>query len=155
RSGVRMVPPLLYLLTFAAGLLLQRYAPAALSDPGSQWIGGLLLLVSAGLGGWSLFRVLRERTSPLPIQPSTTLVITGPYRFIRNPMYVSLILLYLGLALSLRMPWPILFLPIAQAVVRYHVVAGEEKYLERKFGAAYVDYKARVPRWLPRIFRRK
>ena len=155
RSGVKIVPPAIYLVAFAAGMGLQRCAPLALSGAIFPAAAAVLFVISAFLGGWSLLRFFRARTSPLPIQPTTALVVTGPYRFIRNPMYLSLILLYVALALYFRVVWAIVLLLPAQVMVRYHVVAGEEKYLERKFGPAYLDYKGRVPRWLPRIRRRR
>jgi len=66
----------------------------------------------------------------------------------RNPIYVGMFLVYAGIGIAARSPWIlILALPLA-IILRYGVVAREEAYLERRFGDAYRDYKARVRRWL-------
>ena len=90
----------------------------------------------------------RARTSPIPIRPTTALVTNGPYRFSRNPMYLSLVLLYVGLALRLNDFWVLALAPVVIVLVHYLAIVREEQYLERKFGQEYLDYKARVRRWL-------
>ena len=90
----------------------------------------------------------RARTSPIPVKPTTAIVETGPYRFTRNPMYVGLTLLYLGLTLWVGSLWPLLLLPVALFALQRFVIAREERYLEAKFGDQYLRYKARVRRWI-------
>lgn len=90
----------------------------------------------------------RARTSPLPIKPTLVLVTNGPYRFSRNPMYLSLVLLYFGLALWLDIFWALVLVPIVIILVQYLAIMREERYLERKFGQQYLYYKACVRRWL-------
>jgi len=152
RSGVKIVPPSIYAGVFAVGFLVQHFLPLAVLP---KMAGDLLALVcvlpAAILVTWALVCFRLVRTSPLPIKPSTTLVTTGPYRFIRNPMYVSLGLLYAGLALWFQVVWALILLPATIAIIHYRVVALEEKYLEQTFGAEYLDYKAHVPCWLPRL----
>jgi protein-S-isoprenylcysteine O-methyltransferase Ste14 len=81
-------------------------------------------------------------------QPTRALVTTGVHGWSRNPIYLGLFLVYGGIGLAARSPWAlILTLPLA-ITIRYGVVAREEAYLERRFGKAYRDYKARVRRWL-------
>lgn len=152
QAGARMIPPLVYGLVFVAGAVLQHFFP--ITPPNGkfiQCIAALSLTASALLGVWSLFSFIRAGTTPLPIKPTTALVVTGPYRFVRNPMYLSLALLHLGLALCLGIIWALILLPLAIAIIRYRVIVGEEKYLEHKFGTAYLNYKASVPRWIPRL----
>ncbi len=79
---------------------------------------------------------------------AATLVVTGPFRFTRNPMYLSATLLYCGLGVSLDLVWVILLLPLALVIVHYRVILREEVALERQFGQDYLDYKASVRRWL-------
>ncbi|MFI5210728.1 MAG: methyltransferase family protein, partial [Gemmatimonadales bacterium] len=69
-------------------------------------------------------------------------------RFSRNPMYVGMTLLYLGIALWANSLWPLLLLPAVLVVMRRGVIAREEAYLERRFGDEYRSYRARVRRWL-------
>ena len=81
-------------------------------------------------------------------QPTRALVTTGIHGWTRNPIYLGLFLLYVGIGIAVRSPSIlILTLPLAIAI-RYGVVAREEAYLEQRFGGAYRDYKARVRRWL-------
>jgi len=90
----------------------------------------------------------RVRTSIVPIRPATALVETGPYRFTRNPMYVSLLALSLGVGLWMNTWWVILLLIPAVVVIDRLVISREEAYLRRRFGAAYDSYRQRVRRWL-------
>ena len=149
-----MIPPLIYAAVFGIGLLVQHFFPVArtvLAGAIARLVGTLLMSTSAILAGWSFASFWHARTSPLPIQPSRALVTTGPYRFIRNPMYASLACLHAGLAIWLDVFWALLFLPAVLVLVRHLVIAGEERYLEQKFGDEYRRYKARVPRWIPRL----
>jgi len=98
------------------------------------------------VGSFQLF--WRKHTSVLPIRPSTTLVIEGPYRFTRNPMYLGLALLTIALGLFLNTWWVIILLVPALVVVQRFVIAREERYLHRRFGAAYDAYRCQVRRWL-------
>jgi protein-S-isoprenylcysteine O-methyltransferase Ste14 len=150
-SGVQFPPPLIYAGGFAAGYAAHRVLPLRLW-PGSTavesplgWgllVAGVLLALSAAY----LFR--RAGTTPNPTKPTSALVMWGPYRFTRNPMYVGMATLYVGGTLLLNDPWPLAFLPVILALVRRRVIAREEAYLERKFGDEYRAYKARVRRWI-------
>ncbi len=147
--GVRFPPPLIFIIVFVTGLLLQRLFPI-IDIP--KVIGRLISLVcfvaSVSLAASSLIMFLRAHTSPLPIKPTSALVTNGPYRFSRNPMYLSLVLLYIGLALWLDIFWVLVLAPIVIISVQYFVIVREERYLERTFGQEYLFYKARVRRWL-------
>jgi len=83
-----------------------------------------------------------------PRRPATALVTSGPFRLSRNPMYVARTMLYVGLALLANALWALLMLVPLLVVVQYGVVAREERYLARRFGAAYHAYRARVRCWL-------
>jgi protein-S-isoprenylcysteine O-methyltransferase Ste14 len=81
-------------------------------------------------------------------KPTTTIVTDGPYRFTRNPIYIGMFLGQAGLAIGFDSLWVLVMLMPFYLVIRYGVIAREEDYLDRKFGAAYRVYKARVRRWL-------
>ncbi|MFL6263524.1 MAG: methyltransferase family protein [Thermoanaerobaculia bacterium] len=148
-SGVAIPPPLFYAVPLAAGLLLHRAYPFGLMPRGAAVpLGVLLVLLGLSLVGFAMASFLRARTSPLPVKPTTAIVETGPYRFTRNPMYVGLAALYLGITLWVDSLWPVLFLPVALFTIQRFVIAREERYLEAKFGDQYCDYKTRVRRWL-------
>jgi protein-S-isoprenylcysteine O-methyltransferase Ste14 len=153
--GVRVLPPLIYAGLFVLGYVLHRPVPLRLWGGGAGDVPARARLVGWALVGagvllaagaaW-LFR--RAGTTPNPTRPTTALVLGGPYRFTRNPMYVGLGLCYLGATLLANTAWPLLLLPALIILVQRWVIVPEEAYLERKFGAEYRAYRARVRRWL-------
>ena len=90
----------------------------------------------------------RAGTDPFPYHPSTRIVTHGPYRFSRNPMYFGFALLTLGLAILVDSAWMLLALPIGLVLIDRFAITCEERYLERKFGEEYLNYKRSVRRWL-------
>jgi len=148
-AGVKVPPPLIYAGVFGVGMLLQQFFPVELLHiPMGRIVAFVCISIAAILGVWGLVSFWLARTNPLPDKPSTVLVMVGPYRLTRNPMYMSLIFLYVGLAIWFDIFWALVLLPLCIAIIRYYVIAKEEGYLERKFGQEYLDYKARVRRWL-------
>jgi protein-S-isoprenylcysteine O-methyltransferase Ste14 len=148
-AGVVAPPPLIYLAALVVGLALSALWPTPFLPRGLGYvIGGLLIVVAVGLLFWGA-RVMRRAGTPVSTRQATkALVTTGPFRLSRNPLYVSLTLWYLGIAIATQALWAILLLVVVLVVMRYLVVDREERYLERKFGAEYMRYKARVRRWL-------
>ena len=145
-------PPLLYVVCLILGLVLDRVLALPLSLPDTdvaRWAagGGLIVLGVAVFA--AAVRNFSRAATPVPsTRPTRTLVTTGVHGLSRNPIYVGMFLLYLGIGLATRSPWIlILALPLA-VVMRYGVVAREEAYLDARFGHAYREYKARVRRWL-------
>ena len=112
-------------------------------------VAGIVLGVAAvviALSGILAFR--RAGTHVEPHKPSLVLVGEGPYRFTRNPMYVGLILLMLGLSLIFSLDWGVLIAPLFALVLHHGVVLREEAYLSQKFGDAYRAYLERTRRWV-------
>lgn len=142
-------PPWIYLGTIALGLLLHfafpvRLVPNAVSVP----IGATMVLVAIVL---FLFAVRTFRTADTPVpgnRPTTTIVRTGPYRWSRNPIYLSFSLLQLGVALWVNSLWLLVTLIPALALIALVVIPREEHYLETHFPSNYLPYKASVRRWL-------
>jgi protein-S-isoprenylcysteine O-methyltransferase Ste14 len=146
--NVLVLPPLLYGVALAAGFLLQWIAPRPiLSSNAGYWLGGVLL--ASGLFLAILGRRVMERagTNVNPTLPSTALVATGPFRFSRNPLYVALTLMYVGLALLADALWVLVLIVPVLVLMHYGVVRREERYLEAKFGDAYRAYRSRVRRY--------
>jgi protein-S-isoprenylcysteine O-methyltransferase Ste14 len=106
------------------------------------------MIIGSLLAGWGLVVFFRIRTAIMPIRPASHLVASGPYRFSRNPMYVGLSVLYLGLALLFNVVWPIVLLPLVVFALYHLVIRREERYLADAFGDAYAAYRQRVRRWL-------
>lgn len=108
-------------------------------------IGGVILL-------WSFWNFLIEgRGTPAPIDPPKKLVATGFYRYVRNPMYVGVLLILIGHFLWFKNVWLILYTVVAFLIVHLFVTLYEEPTLKRKFGARYEEYLKKVPRWIPRF----
>ena len=151
-AGVVVPPPLLYAVPFVLGLLLQRVAPIPLGVDGARpvlrTVGGAVAGAGVLLGAWAVVTFRRAGTSPLPVRPTTAIVATGPYRVTRNPMYIGLALVYLGLTLIANAVWPLVLFPAAVVAIQVAVIAREERYLEAKFGDAYREYRSRVRRWI-------
>lgn len=145
-------PPVLYLTCLILGLSLDRLLPLPLILPEMaliRWaVGGGLIVIGVAILAAGVRNFSRAATPVPSNQPVRALVTTGIHGRSRNPMYVGMLLLYAGIGIGARSPWVlILALPLV-IILRYRVVAREEKYLERRFGDAYRDYKARVRRWL-------
>ena len=148
-AGVRVPPPALYALAALGGYALNRAWPLPMADTGAVRVAAwTLALAWAGLTVASVGIFRRSRTSIVPIRPATALVISGPYRFTRNPMYVGLAVLTVSFSLFTENWWPIVLLFPVLLVVRVFVIAPEERYLQRRFGSEYTDYTRRVRRWL-------
>jgi len=142
-------PPLVYGGTLLLGLLLQLIWPLPIFDPHPpKWIGGAVALLSAALAKWGEKTMRRAGTNIKPSQPTTAIVQDGPFRFSRNPLYVSLTLFYIGVALIFNTLIPLLLLPLLLAVVHFGIIRREERYLEARFGDQYRQYCARVRRWI-------
>ncbi len=147
--GVRIPPPVLYALAVLIGYFLNLRWPLPIGGGASvQALAWVLVGVWLAVTVSSIGNFRRSRTSIVPIRPATTLVIAGPYRFTRNPMYVVLAVLTVALGLFLDSWWPIVLLIPVLLFVRLFVIAPEERYLQRHFGADYVAYTQRVRRWL-------
>ena len=146
---VRIPPPLIYVAGFVLGLALERFLPVLVLPKIPSRVAALLCIaVGVTIAAWSVGLFRREHTSFVPIKPTTTLVIYGPYRFTRNPMYLGLVCVYLGIALWFGIFWALILLPAVMALIQRYVIIREEQYLERKFGGAYLKYKADVRRWI-------
>jgi protein-S-isoprenylcysteine O-methyltransferase Ste14 len=146
---VRFPPPLLYALAVLGGYVLNRQWPLPVGGAAFlKLLAWALTFASLALAVSSIANFLRSRTSIVPVRPATALVIAGPYRFTRNPMYVAMAALTVALALFINTWWVILLLVPVLLVVRWFVIAPEERYLRRRFGADYVAYMRRVRRWV-------
>lgn len=150
KPAIRFPPPLVYLGFLLLGLAIDRVAPIAALDTGRVGTGVAIALVVIGLAiaisAIAGFR--RAGENPEPWTPSETMVLAGPYRFTRNPMYLGIALAYLGLAIGLKSMGALLLLPIAIACIHYFVIRREEAYLIKRFGESYRGYCAKVRRWI-------
>ena len=147
--GVRLPPPLVYLIAFLIGLLLQARFPAPfLPRPIALGLGAALMGAGALVIVSAIPTMLRGHGTLSTAAPSAALVTSGPYRYSRNPMYLGLVLLYGGFACALAITWALPLLIPLIVYTQVGVIAPEERYLERAFGDAYRAYRTRVRRWL-------
>lgn len=153
--GVRLPPPLVALAAVALGFGLDWLWPAPLSAvglalPWGFWLalGAALLLAGLGLAFACFLRFRAAATAIEPWKPASALVAQGPYRLSRNPIYLGLLLCLAGVGLMADKLWILAMLLPVWAVLRYAVIALEERYLEARFGEDYRRYKAAVRRWL-------
>ena len=150
-ANVAIFPPLPFLLAVVVGVLAHvlwepfRFFP-------EFWIGhaaGWPLIVAAALLiAWAQRTMAGAGESSNVYKPNGAIVSTGPFAFTRNPMYLSMTLLYAGIAFLVNTAWPAVLLPAVLMLIQYGVISREERYLESKFGDVYRQYRARVRRWL-------
>jgi len=161
---LRLPPPLVFLVACGLTLGIERLTPEAWklsSGPlaeaqASAWFGALrwtLVGSAVALAAWSIACFKRAGTTTDPGDPgrATALVTAGPFRFVRNPMYLGLVLLLTALALGRHSPGAWL-VPLALPVylTRFQVLP-EERLLTARFGPEYLDYRRRTGRWIPRL----
>jgi protein-S-isoprenylcysteine O-methyltransferase Ste14 len=130
--------------------------PALLPGPAGAGPGIALLVLGGALSGWCVFRFKKAHGTPVPFNPPTELVVEGPYLWTRNPMVTGIVAVLFGVglilhSLSMVLVWTPLFLLVH--VIELKKV--EEPELELRFGGAYAEYKRRVPRLIPRPWRRR
>ncbi|MDR6991922.1 isoprenylcysteine carboxylmethyltransferase family protein [Luteimonas sp. 3794] len=149
---VRMTSPVQCVLAFAAGAGLQHAfdLPLAPDDiRGALHLTGTLL-ADAGLvlAVWAFALFARRRTTIIPAHTPAQLLLRGPFRWTRNPIYLAQVLAYVGLALMLDLPWVLVLLPLPVLALQYAIIPFEEGRLRARFGVQYETYQATVPRWL-------
>lgn len=152
-ASVRLPPPLIPLLMVLLGVGLNRVWPIdlgfALPTPERYWLGGVIVSSAVlGLGFWSVSLFRRGGQSENPWKPTPHIEERGPFRLTRNPMYLQMVLVCLGLAIILMNWWVFALTPVCGWLLQRLAILPEEAYLERKFGEAYLSYKRRVRRWL-------
>ncbi|MEE8303805.1 MAG: isoprenylcysteine carboxylmethyltransferase family protein [Candidatus Tectomicrobia bacterium] len=148
-AGVIALPPMIYGTALVIGLVVHCIVPIPLLPPTPAIGLGILSMLVSSLIVVSAFRALtRAKTTFDTRQPATAVVGNGAFRYSRNPMYVSMALLYIEIAFFVNSLWLLLLVVPLMVVIQRGVVEREEQYLERKFGEEYRRYKAPVRRWI-------
>jgi protein-S-isoprenylcysteine O-methyltransferase Ste14 len=150
RAGVIAPPPLIYLGAILIALALDRWLRHCpiFTSTGWRWSGVVFIVAGVVLAVTGRRAMLAAETNINPFKPTTAIVSSGPFRFTRNPLYLALTLLYVGLSLVANTWWGFLLLPPVLLLIHFGVVTREERYLEGKFGESYWEYRARVRRYL-------
>ena len=147
--GVIAPPPLIYAGALTFGLLAnRRYHIPFLPRRLARTLGWPLVACGLAVGFLGEREMRRAETNTNPYKPATSVVTGGPFRFTRNPLYLSMTLIYGGIsALANALPAALLLLVVLR-LMRRGVIEREERYLERKFGDEYIEYKVGTPRWI-------
>jgi protein-S-isoprenylcysteine O-methyltransferase Ste14 len=149
-AAVRIPPPLVYLAALVVGGVLHYLAPLAL-DPGfAARVGGGAISALAGVGLMAAAMGLFRRTGqdPKPWKATPEIISSGIYTRTRNPMYVGMALLQLGIGIGWANGWILALIPPVLIIIYLTAIRHEEAYLEGKFGDSYLEYKNSVRRWL-------
>ncbi len=151
KPGVIAFPPLIYGTAVILILLLYVWKPISLL-PLPYYVSiaiGVVLFILAGIIIRSASRVMRQAATNInPGKPTLAIVTAGVYRYSRNPMYLSLTLVFLAVGFLLYTAWALILLIPLLILVQYGVIKREEKYLTAKFGSQYTQYKHTVRRWI-------
>lgn len=149
RPATVLPPPLIYAVALTGTWWLDsRWRLFLDLGPAAYYLGWALIAMGLLGFAWALSAIWGKRTTVNPYKAASSLITSGPFRYSRNPIYVSDWLIYVGVTLLMQTAWPLLFAPLVWGLMRYAVIAHEEAHLEAKFGAEYRAYMARVRRWI-------
>jgi protein-S-isoprenylcysteine O-methyltransferase Ste14 len=147
--GVIAFPPLIWLVNAVTSVVVHLFIRLSIMKYGLCLVCGMIFIMLAPALALSALRTMKAAgTNVLPSEPALTIVRDGPFRFTRNPMYLSFCLLQIALGFFLN-DWITLFFVVPLALIfHYGVVLREERYLIAKFGEPYLQYKREVRRWI-------
>jgi len=148
-ANVNFPPPFIHGVGIFSAIGVEQILPGVLPAPENfGWLGFVMVSFSLFLALMSFREFNRAKNPVPPNQPIQSLMTSGPFRFSRNPLYVALAFLHGGIAFLSGNTWILTTLPLTLLFVRYYVISREEAYLVRRFGQTYLEYMARVRRWL-------
>ena len=145
----RIIPPVYLLICLVLMWLMQSYLPVYqyIQPPFAyMWIIAVLFGITMAAISAGMFK--QAGTGIEPFDEATMLVTTGFYRFTRNPMYMGMFLMLLGVAFLMGSAGALLPVPVFVMIIRNNFVLGEERFMEAAFGQHYLDYKFEVRRWI-------
>jgi len=144
----KIVPPAYLLMTLVFMWLIDRYLPVYQHiNPPVAYSGIIPLLFGIAMASVSAASFKKAHTGIIPFDEATTLVTTGFYRYTRNPMYMGMFLMLLGVAILMGSVGALLPVPVFVLVIRNHFVLAEERFLQAVFGERYQNYTSEVRRW--------
>ena len=150
-ARVTFPPPIVFLGMLLTGGLIDRLAEIERFWLGWPMVSVVVMVLGVPalyLLGNALLAFVRAGVNPEPWKEAKAFVANGPYRFTRNPMYLGMALAYAAVALGFGSWGALILLPITLWLITHYVIAREEAYLAGKFGQTYLDYKAKVRRWV-------
>jgi len=148
-AGVRVPPPLIYLGFLIAGLALgSNWARGEVGDQANLFLGLIVFVIAGVMAAKSVPRHKKEGSNIEPWKPTAKIFSDGIYARSRNPIYLAMAIAYAGIAIAGGSVAALILLVPCLLVMRYYVIAREERYLQRKFGAEYEVYQSKVRRWI-------
>ena len=149
--GVYIPTSFIFILIFFAAVYARKIIPIPdlfLHQQAIKIVGILLLVIALFFLVRSFRQFFQTKNTIITIMPAFSLQTKGVYNITRNPMYVGLLIAYLGAGCLTGNGWAFILFPLLFLIVQEYVIKSEEKYLERRFGQEYLHYKAKVRRWL-------
>lgn len=145
------------LFVFLALLMDRGLSLMWLLSGGISWlIAAPLIAIGVGMTAWSVFHFLKVKGTPVPFNPPPTLVMTGPYQFVRNPMLTGVFLLLFGIGFAIKsLSLVVLSTPLFVLANVWELKEIEEPELVKRLGQDYVAYQQRTPMFIPRMRLRK
>ena len=148
-AGVAFHPPVLLLLALLLGIVMRWLTPLRfLPEEATVPLGPLVVAASFGWFIWAVVTMRRAGASIPTSEPTEAIVVRGPYGWSRNPIYLSMVTLHVGIGIWANSGWFLALAAVSAGLLWWGVIFREERYLEQKFGTAYVEYKVRVRRWV-------
>jgi protein-S-isoprenylcysteine O-methyltransferase Ste14 len=148
---VKIPPPVQFAIAFLVGVGLDRLAPwrpTWMAMASVHWAGFALAVAGCSLAAAAAGRFVLRGTTLDPVGEPSRLVVNGAHGWSRNPMYLSLTIISVGLALALGRAWPLILIVLPWASMNWMTIPFEEARLRDAFGEDYRDYCRRVRRWL-------
>lgn len=147
--GVIAPPPLIFLSGLLVGGFISWFYPRSFLPPSvSRFAGVFLILAGSAFIVSAILKMRRTATNVEPWKPTTAIIDDGVYAVSRNPIYLGMALIYLGVSFLFDSFWCLPPLVLVLLAIHFGVILREEKYLTRKFGSEYLNYKTRVRRWI-------
>ena len=129
--------------------------PPLIAEPLNLTISIPIIFIGLSLTGWSVHHFIKAKGTPVPLNPPSKLVTSGPYKHVRNPMLTGLFILFFGLGILLKsISLTFIFTPFFILFNVLELKLIEEPELKKRFGTQYVEYKKRVPMFIPRLKRK-
>jgi protein-S-isoprenylcysteine O-methyltransferase Ste14 len=150
-ATVHIPPPIFFILCLGIALILEYLFPVKLQGIPfllRMNIGVILLIIACAIAVSSFIVLIRNKTPFDPAKATIRIVKEGPFRFSRNPLYLSLIIIISGIAFLVFSVWLFIAIPVLFLLLHFYAVKPEECYLSLKFGEEYQAYKNKVRRWI-------
>jgi protein-S-isoprenylcysteine O-methyltransferase Ste14 len=149
--GVYFPPPFIYVAAFLLSIFMQKKLPFSNSLLESNFavaLGVLFAITGLNLILPAVIKFSKTKNTLIPNKSANSLQTAGIYSISRNPMYLGLLVLYIGIGCFKGNVWSFILIPMVILLVTKFVIRNEEEYLSRAFGIDYIEYQKKVKRWI-------